>query len=89
MLPIPASGLLSGVEGIDATMQLEGVDAIEITIANGHRVTALPEGDRYLGFVFASGMDPDQVETTLRKAAQEIEVTIDGESMTPAVDRLA
>ncbi len=86
MLPIPATGVLSDVDGIAEALEIDGIDGVEITIARGRRVMALPEGDRYLGFVFASGQDPEHVEDSLRTAAQAMSVTIDGESMRPAVE---
>ncbi|MBT8248933.1 MAG: ATP-grasp domain-containing protein [Acidimicrobiia bacterium] len=86
MLPIPATGVLSDVDGMTEALEVDGIDGVEVTVARGRRVTALPEGDRYLGFVFASGQDPEQVEDSLRAAAQVLSVTIDGESMRPAVE---
>ena len=40
-------------------------------------VEALPEGGRYLGFVFAQGPEPDQVEESLREAHRRLEIVID------------
>jgi hypothetical protein len=37
-------------------------------------VVPLPEGDRYLGFVFARAHTPDQVVEALRRAEAGIEV---------------
>jgi predicted ATP-grasp superfamily ATP-dependent carboligase len=85
MLPIPATGILNGVGGLDEAKAMVGVDDVSITIAYGRRVTALPEADRYLGFVFASGRSPKAVEDTLREASSVLSVTIDGEAMQPAV----
>jgi hypothetical protein len=39
-------------------------------------VQALPEGDRYLGFLFARGDDPAGVEAALRRAHALLEVEI-------------
>jgi len=85
MLPIPATGTLTDVEGIEKVLALEGIDDVQITIPKGRRVVALPEGDRYLGFVFASGADPATVESTLRKAGNTLTVAIDGEDIRPPV----
>jgi biotin carboxylase len=81
MLPIPGSGVLTGVEGVEAACGLPGIDDVQITIPIGRRVQALPEGDRYLGFVFASGPAPDDVEAALRAAATVLTVTVDGEAL--------
>lgn len=83
MLPIPATGTLTGVGGIDRARAMPGIDDITITIPTGRRVVALPEGDRYLGFVFAGGADPASVESALRRAGNELTVTIDGEEVRP------
>jgi glutathione synthase/RimK-type ligase-like ATP-grasp enzyme len=85
MLPIPATGTLTAVEGVDDVLSMDGIDDVEITIPTGRRVVALPEGDRYLGFVFASGADPAGVEQTLREAGQKLAVAIDGEEIRPPV----
>jgi hypothetical protein len=39
-------------------------------------VLALPEGDRYLGFVFAAAATPDAVESALRTAHAKLRVEI-------------
>ena len=46
----------------------------------GQRVVALPEGDRYLGFVFARGAQPGEVEAALRAAQHELDVHIEAET---------
>jgi hypothetical protein len=79
MLPIPGSGTLNGVEGIADAAEVSGIDNIEITIPIGRQVVPLPEGDRYLGFVFASGHSPAEVERSLATAAGMIDPVIDGE----------
>ncbi len=77
MLPIPRAGTLAGVHGVDAVRAMPGVDGVEITIAPGRRVVPLPDGDRYLGFVFAHGRSPEAVESTLRQAVDALDVEID------------
>ena len=42
-----------------------GVVGLEITIARGRRSCPLPEGERYLGFLFARGSTADAVERSL------------------------
>jgi biotin carboxylase len=76
MLPIPRAGTLVGVHHADDVRAMPGVDGVEITIAPGRSVVPLPEGDRYLGFVFAHGESPDAVETTLRRAVDTLDVEI-------------
>lgn len=76
MLPIPRAGLLERVDGIEGALSIDGVTAVEQTIANGKPVIPLPEGDRYLGFVFAEGATADDVEVSLRTAATALTVLI-------------
>ena len=76
MLPIERAGLLERVDGIEDALAIEGVTALEQTIANGKPVIPLPEGDRYLGFVFAEGATADDVELSLRSAANTLTVLI-------------
>jgi biotin carboxylase len=76
MLPIPRAGTLGGVRGQDEALAVPGVAGLEISIARGRPVEPLPEGDRYLGFLFAKADTPDQVETALREAHALLEVEI-------------
>jgi len=68
MVPIPRSGVLLGFEGVAETQAIPGITGFEQTIPTGELVRALPEGDRYLGFVFARSETPEAVETALRAA---------------------
>lgn len=72
MLPIPRAGRLRAVRGVDQARAVDGVAGVEITIAPGQRLVPLPEGSRYLGFVFARGREPGQVERSLREAHAEL-----------------
>lgn len=76
MIPIPDTGALERIEGLDRVRAIEGITAIEITAREGDLVTPPPEGDRYLGFVFANAPRPDQVETALTRARDAIEVKV-------------
>jgi biotin carboxylase len=77
MIPIPRSGTLREVGGIDEARSIPGVIGVEITIPRGQPVLTLPEGDRYLGFIFATADSPDEVETALREALSRLGVVID------------
>ena len=61
----------------EATLEVPGIEGIEITIPVGQKVVPLPEGNRYLGFLFAGGETPEQVETALRVAQARLEVEIE------------
>src|SRR4051794_25678084 len=77
MLPIPRAGTLRRVGGLEQARAVEGVGGVEITVANGRPVRPLPEGDRYLGFLFAKGDTPAQVEAALRAAHARLDVEIE------------
>jgi biotin carboxylase len=76
MLPIPAAGTLREVRGQDAARAVPGVTGLDITIPRGREVVPLPDGDRYLGFVFARGETPADVERALRAAHAALQIDI-------------
>jgi biotin carboxylase len=77
MLPIPAAGRLRTVEGQAEARQVPGIDGLVITVPPGETLTPLPEGDRYLGFMFARGDSPAAVEARLREAHARLRVVVD------------
>jgi len=78
MLPIRDRGRLRAVEGQGEAKQVPGVDGLVITIPPGELLVPLPEGDRYLGFMFARADSPDAVEAALRQAHAQLRVVTDG-----------
>ena len=76
MLPIGTAGVLREVRGQDQARAVPGIVDLRITIPPGREVWPLPEGDRYLGFMFARGADPASVEAALREAHARLEVVI-------------
>jgi biotin carboxylase len=68
MLPIPRRGVLHGVRGVEGAREVPGVDDVVVTVPEGREVVPLPEGDSYLGFLFAHGEAPGDVEAALRAA---------------------
>jgi biotin carboxylase len=68
MIPIPGAGLLKGVAGLAEAQAVPGIESIEITAPLDYPLVPLPEGDSYLGFIFARGATPESVETALRQA---------------------
>jgi len=76
MIPVPRTGTLLEVRGQEGARAVAGVVGLELTIAAGRPVVALPEGDRYLGFVFARGPEPEHVERALREAHAALEIDI-------------
>jgi hypothetical protein len=79
MIPIPQNGIYRSVAGLaEASVFAETV----ITAKEGQRLQRLPEGNSYLGFLFARACSPQQVDEALRQAhgqlrfdiAQQLEV---------------
>jgi biotin carboxylase len=78
MLPIRERGRLRAVEGQSEAKEVPGVDGLVITIPPGEPLVPLPEGERYLGFMFARADSPDAVEAALRQAHAQLRVVTDG-----------
>ena len=78
MLPIRERGRLRAVEGQHEAKAVPGVEGLVITIPPGEPLVPLPEGDRYLGFMFARAASPDAVEAALRRAHAQLRVVTDG-----------
>jgi biotin carboxylase len=76
MLPIERSGVLDEVRGQEAARAVAGITGLEVTVPRGRRVVALPEGDRYLGFLFARADTPEEVEAALRTGYSALEVVL-------------
>jgi len=76
MLAVERPGVLRAVEGRAEARAVPGITALTITIPMGQPVQPLPDGDRYLGFVFAEGKDYQQVERALGAARERLRVVI-------------
>ncbi len=76
MIPVPKAGILGEVRGKTAAHHVDGIVEVNITIPIGGEVVPLPEGARYLGFIFARAETPAAVETALREAHQQLEFVI-------------
>ena len=76
MLPIPGAGVLREVSGVDAARAVPGVEDVVISIPIDKELEPLPEGGSYLGFVFAAGATPAEVEASLRAAHARLGFTI-------------
>jgi hypothetical protein len=66
MIPVPQSGILEKVEGAEDARRVPGVTELEITARWRDYIAAWPEGSSYLGFLFARGETPTEVENALR-----------------------
>jgi hypothetical protein len=67
MIPVPTSGVLEKVEGAEEVRRVAGVTELEITARWHDYIAAWPEGSSYLGFLFARGETPAEVENALRE----------------------
>ena len=76
MIPVPRSGILEKVDGIEEARTTPGVTGLEITARLHDFVAAWPEGSSYLGFLFAAAREASQVETALRAAHQRLRFTL-------------
>jgi len=76
MIPIPRDGIFEEVRGQDRARAVPGIAGLELTIGPGRHVVPLPEGDRYLGFLFARADGPEGVEDALRTAHGHLEIVI-------------
>lgn len=76
MIPVPRAGLLKDVRGIEAAQEVPHIENITITAHIGQQMVPLPEGSRYLGFIFARADRPELVETALREAHRRLEFVI-------------
>ena len=77
MLPVPRTGVLRSVEGRADAEAVPGITGVTITIPPGRHVRPLPDGDQYLGFVFAEAATPDEVEKALTTASQRLHAVIE------------
>ena len=77
MIPVPNGGILRVVRGLDEARLVEGIESVQITIPLGQRVTPLPEGRHYLGFIFARSSQPETAEASLRRAYEQLRIVID------------
>jgi biotin carboxylase len=77
MIPIPRGGLLRRVDGIDEANAVPGITGVEITAKLNYPIVPLPEGSSYLGFIFARGVVPEEVEAALRESHARLRIKID------------
>jgi biotin carboxylase len=68
MIPIPRAGRLEGVTGLEAAKAVPNVEDVVISAHLGQLLVPLPEGSRYLGFIFSRAATPDRAEAALREA---------------------
>lgn len=72
MIPIPGAGILRRVDGVEQARAVAGVEDVAITAPLNNPIVPLPEGESYLGFIFARGDRPAAVEQALREAHAQL-----------------
>lgn len=68
MIPIPQAGILQRIDGLAMARAVAGIESIDITAPLHRAIRTLPEGESYLGFIFARGATAASVEQALRDA---------------------
>jgi biotin carboxylase len=76
MIPIPRGGVLEEVRGLDAARAVPLVEDVTISLHKGQEVVPLPEGSRYLGFIFSRAAGPAEAEAALREAHRHLHFVI-------------
>src|SRR4029077_11404305 len=76
MIPVPKSGILESVAGMEAARSVPGITELSITARLHDAIAAWPEGSSYLGFLFAREETPEKVEQVLRQAHEKLSFTI-------------
>ena len=72
MIPIIVEGILRRVEGVTDAQSVEGVLDVRIDVRSGEKLTPLPEGGKYPGFIYVQADTPQLVEQSLREAIANI-----------------
>jgi biotin carboxylase len=76
MIPIPREGVYVATEGLEDAKATPGIEDIIITAKEGQKLVPLPEGASYLGFIFARGASPNDVERALRASHERLRFEI-------------
>jgi len=82
MIPTASAGRLIEIRGLNEAKAVSGIEDVTISAHLGQRLVPLPEGSRYLGFIFAQAESPETVEGALRESHDRLEFVIE-----PSVDR--
>ena len=76
MIPIPREGIYASTEGLEEARSVAGVEDVIITAKEGQKLVPLPEGNSYLGFIFARAKAPLEAERALRDAHAKLKFEI-------------
>ena len=76
MIPVPQSGILQSVSGVEGARATHRITELIITARLHDYIAAWPEGSSYLGFLFAKGNSPEEVEHAIREAHKKLNFRI-------------
>jgi biotin carboxylase len=76
MIPIPGAGILKRVEGLLAAQRIPFISEVSIEVREGYELIPLPEGNSYLGFIFAEAPTVKEAEQALRSAHACLNIVI-------------
>jgi biotin carboxylase len=79
MIPIPRRGVLRSVTGLDQARAVPGIDDVRITAKPDQVLVPLPEGNSYLGFIFARADQPAAAVAAVRAAHERLALDIEPE----------
>ena len=65
-------GTLERVTGLEEARAVAGIVEATITLRPGQELVPLPEGSRYLGFLFSRAEKPEDAERALREAHSKL-----------------
>ena len=73
MIPIPSAGTLKAIHGIDESRSVESIEDVLLVVRPGERIVPVPEGGKYLGFIFSRADSAARAEEALREAHRRLE----------------
>lgn len=76
MIPIKQGGILQKILGVTQARQIQGVTDIKINISPGNELLPLPEGNQYLGYIFAQANTSEQVTEALNNAYAKLDFKV-------------
>jgi len=76
MIPIPSAGILKRVEGLLEAQRIPFINEVSIEVRDGYELVPLPEGNSYLGFIFAEAPSVEEAEQALRDAHACLNIVI-------------
>lgn len=76
MIPIRQGGVLRRVEGVMAAARVAHIERVDIIIREGNTLIPLPEGNQYLGYIFARAPTPEAVTQALREAHSCLDIVV-------------